>query len=310
MKQIAVTVRFLTPAFLGDAAQQGAWRVPPFKAQLRYWWRFVYAAERRFEVDVRRMQQEEGALFGAASGASGHASKVRMRLDKWRDGQLNSLGKVDIFKEVYLGYGPVTNRGLKTPPAIDANEEARLKLSFAAGVDEKQMAQVSQALGLMHHFGQAGGRSRNGWGSYVLEGWRQDIGMDAFMRDWRDALALDWPHAIGSDGQPLIWRTEAKKDWRQLIGEFAQLRRALNRLAKERGLRHLMNYPVKGRKKPGVKRMPNTLRFKAMLDEQGHLYGRILHTPCAPRTVENQDAQRLWAMIHQALDTRYQREKV
>ncbi len=37
------TVRFLTPAFLGDAEQNGRWRTPPFKAQLRQWWRVAYA---------------------------------------------------------------------------------------------------------------------------------------------------------------------------------------------------------------------------------------------------------------------------
>ena len=41
MKPLKLKVRFLTPAFLGDAEQKGVWRVPPFKAQLRYWWRFV-----------------------------------------------------------------------------------------------------------------------------------------------------------------------------------------------------------------------------------------------------------------------------
>jgi CRISPR-associated protein Cmr1 len=32
------TVRFVTPAFLGNVEQQGQWRTPPFKALLRQWW--------------------------------------------------------------------------------------------------------------------------------------------------------------------------------------------------------------------------------------------------------------------------------
>jgi hypothetical protein len=32
-------VSFTTPAFLGDAEQNGQWRTPPFKALLRQWWR-------------------------------------------------------------------------------------------------------------------------------------------------------------------------------------------------------------------------------------------------------------------------------
>ena len=313
MKQINLTIRFMTPAFLGDAAQQGAWRVPPFKAQLRYWWRFVYASEHGFHVEIDKMRQAEGDLFGTASGGVGQASKVRLRLDRWRMGQMSSLEKPAIEREVYLGYGPVTNKGLKKSPAIKNDEQATLKIGFQMGengLSDKQIEQIQKALSLMHHFGQIGGRSRNGWGSYVLEGDLQNVSVQSFMRDWHDALALEWPHAIGSDGQPLIWQTKPKDNWRSLIGEFAQLRRALNQLAKQHGLRHLLNYPVKGRGSPGVKRLPNTLRFKALLNEQGRLYGRIFHTPCTPETVSERDAERLWAVIHQALDSRYQREKV
>lgn len=31
------TLRFLTPAFLGDAEQNGRWRTPSLKALLRQW---------------------------------------------------------------------------------------------------------------------------------------------------------------------------------------------------------------------------------------------------------------------------------
>lgn len=36
---LSYTVRFTTPAFLGNAEQAGQWRTPPFKALLRQWWR-------------------------------------------------------------------------------------------------------------------------------------------------------------------------------------------------------------------------------------------------------------------------------
>lgn len=35
MITLAYDVRFLTPAFLGDAEQTGQWRTPPFKERLR-----------------------------------------------------------------------------------------------------------------------------------------------------------------------------------------------------------------------------------------------------------------------------------
>ena len=67
MKTTQLTLQFNTPAFLGNAFQEGQWRTPPFKALLRQWWRVAYAAERGFDrVDVKTMRHEEGMLFGHA----------------------------------------------------------------------------------------------------------------------------------------------------------------------------------------------------------------------------------------------------
>ena len=41
MEKLEYKVSFLTPAFLGNAGQEGQWRSPPFKALLRHWWRVV-----------------------------------------------------------------------------------------------------------------------------------------------------------------------------------------------------------------------------------------------------------------------------
>ena len=60
-------LRFHTPAFLGNAEQSGQWRTPPFKAQLRQWWRVAYAASKGFQLTVAQMREEEGKLFGNES---------------------------------------------------------------------------------------------------------------------------------------------------------------------------------------------------------------------------------------------------
>lgn len=62
MKELRYTVRFNTPAFLGNAEQAGQWRTPPFKALLRQWWRVAYAAERNFDVSMAEMRREEGCF--------------------------------------------------------------------------------------------------------------------------------------------------------------------------------------------------------------------------------------------------------
>src|SRR5207253_6755334 len=93
--QLSYTVRFLCPAFLGNAEQNGQWRTPPFKALLRQWWRVAYAASRNHSVDIEEMRRTEGMLFGNAwlshqengrTKADHRKSRVRIRLDSWQEG--------------------------------------------------------------------------------------------------------------------------------------------------------------------------------------------------------------------------------
>ncbi|MDW8479479.1 MAG: hypothetical protein RML12_06125 [Xanthomonadales bacterium] len=92
MKTLELTVTFLTPAFLGDAEQNARWRTPPFKAEIRRWWRLVYAASRNFNVAIEEMRKREGRLFGNAwlKHQEGNRevydfckSQVRVRLKGW-----------------------------------------------------------------------------------------------------------------------------------------------------------------------------------------------------------------------------------
>ena len=223
MQKMEYTVRFLTPAFLGNTEQSGQWRAPPFKALLRQWWRVAVAE--RHGYDYRKIREEEGSLFGNAwleTGAS--RSLLRIRLSSWDPGKerknnWESLPKIGTGQQVdadlYLGYGPVKydrskrSSGLKHEVAIRAGESAILTL--AVPVDYKQ--QIMATLGLINCFGTLGGRSRNGWGSVVLE--PQDgtpalsVNPNIFKFSMEEALNKDWPHAIGCDEEGLlIWETE------------------------------------------------------------------------------------------------------
>src|SRR5699024_8872654 len=77
MNKIECSVRFLTPAFVGDARQNGAWRTPPFKAQLRQFWRMVMAESGEKYQNIRRI---EARLFGHAWLEGEDARKSRVRL--------------------------------------------------------------------------------------------------------------------------------------------------------------------------------------------------------------------------------------
>jgi len=341
-------IRFLTPAFLGGADQSGQWRTPPFKALLRQWWRIVYAQQNGFNVNVLRMREEEGRLFGnawlekQANGRSESAacrSLVRLRLH-WVEGKRQSWQGVEpnpishpevprpIGAHLYLGYGPLIYEGgtaLKNPPAIDAHEVAELALAFT----EAEANRLETVLWLMHLYGTVGGRSRNGWGSFVLEpegSWEGTP--EVPLRDWRQALQLDWPHCIGKDdNQPLIWQTKKEyDDWRELMRDLAVLKikvRTMFKFTEERPdnrpqQRHWLSYPVTNHDVSAwgkQLRLPNSLRFKVRPapGNPARMVGVIFHMPCKPPAAFNPDIAtitRVWEQVHKALDRNGQLERV
>ncbi len=256
MKTRTYTLRFNTPAFLGNAEQNGQWRTPPFKAQLRHWWRVAYAAEHGFNVDVAEIRREEGKLFGHAwleddrverngrlEPTAARRSEVRLRLDRWEEGRLkkaswpsvasvthpevkNRQGAITpIGSALYQGYGPLVfdnqrrTTALKANAAIQADESAGFSLAFPEG-----HPLIEHALWLMHRYGTVGGRSRNGWGSYALtpQGETPELQGTVPLRPWRECLNLDWPHAIGQDQKgALIWQTAEHDDWKSLMRTLA-----------------------------------------------------------------------------------------
>ncbi len=241
MIKLQYQVQFTTPAFLGNAEQDGQWRTPPFKALLRQWWRVAYAADHKFQVNLAIMRREEGLLFGNAwlSHREGTRevsdyckSLVRLRLDRWSSGKLepwppgdpkvthrevtNHGGQpVPVGSQLYLGYGPLTFRGgataLKANAAIQAAEVANLSIAHPTthgnpglrALCEENAPRIERALSWIGDYGTIGGRSRNGWGSFSLEPVNGSLGFanGPPLRDWRQALALDWPHAVGQDQQ-------------------------------------------------------------------------------------------------------------
>lgn len=263
MKQLEYTVRFNTPAFLGNAEQSGQWRTPPIKAQMRQWWRMVWAADHQYPRDIAAMRREEGLLFGVASDGEGDSRKslIRIRLSKWDEGSLKNWNgleqatvhhpeaekaKYQIGPHAYLGYGPLIVRGgtaLKANAAIQAGDSATLAIAVPVTHKDPELARmlehngprIERALWLMDRYGTLGGRSRNGWGSYALlplpqaeEGWGEGA---LPLRPWRDCLGLDWPHTLGRDDRaPLIWQTQPDSDWKKLMRTLAIAKIGLRRL--------------------------------------------------------------------------------
>jgi len=330
MIQRECTLRFHTPAFLGNAEQSGQWRTPPFKAQLRQWWRVAYAASKEFRPDEVRMREAEGWLFGNAwLNENFSKSLVRIRLAHWNAGSLpkNRWMPLDRIAhpeapsaaaDLYLGYGQIVlPRGERTPTlkanaAIQVGEEN----TFAIAFPDEHAPLIDHALALMNQFGAVGGRSRNGWGSYSLHG----IGdaTDLPLHGWHEALNLDWPHAIGCDanGTALIWQTGPFGDWKALMKALAEIKIGLRTQFKfphaqpdgEIHERHWLSYPIT--RHPvhawgNNARLPNSLRFKIRPTAGGKLVGAIFHMPCLPPKAfapRSEAIKAVWQQVHAYLD--------
>lgn len=272
-------LRFITPAFLGNASQSGQWRTPPIKSLLRQWWRVAYAAQHPGAVQISALRDAEGQLFGMAADdddSGSRKSQVRIRLDDWAAGKLRSWDGLEQRKvhhpeteragyqvgpHAYLGFGPLDGRGNtgfsdKCNAAIQCDAVAGFNLAFPAS---KHAHSLDHALWLLHHYGTLGGRGRNGWGSFSLL--PVDAGtpmLDGLLdrsltKPWMDALEIDWPHAIGRDAVgPLIWQTEPLADWKAAMRRLAEIKIGLRtqfvftsgKNAAQPEARHWLSYPV------------------------------------------------------------------
>ncbi len=332
MKKLEYTIRFITPAFLGNAEQNGQWRTPPFKALLRQWWRVAYAVTHGFSVDLDAMRHEEGKLFGNAwlTCREGHRvvtdynrSLLRLRLSRWDEGEMKKARwpsdssilhpevRNPVGSALYLGYGPLVydkqRRAtmLKTNAAIQAGEHASLMIAYPDDVSSL----LERALWLMDRYGTIGGRCRNGWGSFTIEP-KDEASKKALeghyvpLRRWVDCMNQDWPHAIGQDDQPLIWMTAQYDDWKAIMKCLAELKVGLRtqftftsgRNAQQVEDRHWLSYPVTNHSVNawgGNARLPNTLRFKVRPTGNGKYLGVIFHVPHLPPSSFNPHPQAL-----------------
>lgn len=356
MQMRRYTIRFITPAFLGDAEQRGAWRAPPFKALMRQWWRVL--AAREHDYDHEKLRREEGTLFGHAwlERTKGKTwamkSQVLLRLSPWEQGTLQALpteqkvfhkevgeGGRSVGANLYLGYGPlsplshdkkVKQTSFKASPAIDSQQTAELALGYP-----DELAQIiGDTMQLLHWFGTVGGRSRNGWGSFTLEGEGIE-GFDSLKSSHRliqklarpliECLKKDWPHAIGKDeNSVLIWKSkEPSGSWSDVVQALAKAKIEFRTSLPFHGPkgrledRHVLAYPVTNHRVNnwGNGRLANQIRFKLLQNEKGYS-GLIYHLPCKiPEALTsgfagsrndlaaNQVKQLgIWQRVHQSLD--------
>lgn len=317
--EIELKISFNTPAFLGNAYQNGQWRTPPFKALLRQWWRVVKASKDC--NDINKIRSDEAILFGSATDDDNKNLKpgrslLRIKLlDNWNYGSgKNEIDAGQVYhKEVernrhfvdadlYLGFGAIQIKDNEKVinPYISPDEENTLWLGFPSDYKEE----LIETIQLIAWFGTIGSRSRNGWGSIRIESTKlngNDIEikneidkkeLSNYAEDYNKLLNYDWAKKIGKDKknnmeQLLIWKTNPQNKYENVIKDLAKIKIAFRTHFDFKGQfgfptkRHTISYPITHHDFLSLKnsRKPNQLRFKVFKAKDKY-YGLIFHLPC------------------------------
>jgi CRISPR-associated protein Cmr1 len=327
MKKLQYELRFLTPAFLGNAEQSAQWRTPPIKALLRQWWRVVWAAEHGFANDIAAMRREEGLLFGHAwleddnferegrqVKTAARKSLVRLRLvgpdeaGAWSAGTQQGVAPVPTTIDAgYAWFGLVRRgQGQSDRNAIraDGRESER---TLVLAVPDEHAERLATVMRLVSQFGQLGSRSRGGWGSFQLSNTRalSEADLQRYAQPLDTCLGRDWPMSFCSDEKGLcLWESKATfKTWDQaMLGAALERRRVRSALkaVDGRDLRAALGFASTGR-------MPSPLRWRGVQTPERQLAVRVFAMPTripedAKKSIAPADLKHAWRIVFDTLD--------
>ncbi|MBZ0156063.1 MAG: hypothetical protein K8I29_07585 [Alphaproteobacteria bacterium] len=327
MKKLKYEVRFVTPAFLGNATQAAQWRTPPFKALLRQWWRVAYAADHGFSVDVAAMRREEGLLFGHArldddcdergKKVSVRKSLVRIRLDiegdysdeVWARGTQRGVAplRTDISTS-YAWFG-LARRGAGQPDRTgirSGKEEGERVLLIS--LPDQYVSRIENIMRLIDALGQLGSRSRGGWGSFQLVDIHRLTApeMTRYAQPIQKCLVQEWPMSLGTDLKGLcLWESRSTfPTWDRAMRILATERRNIRTSLKAINgldLRRALGFAGEGR-------LASPLRWKVYERETNELAIRAFAMP--NRLPANNDKSlsgdkllQAWTKVCEALDS-------
>ncbi|MBX6423233.1 type III-B CRISPR module RAMP protein Cmr1 [Thermosulfurimonas sp. F29] len=264
---LILTCRIVTPMFLGDAWQEAALRAAPFKGLLRYWWRV--AAGSRVK-DHKELLERETEFFGGG-GEKAQKSLVRIWVEGEVESTKDVISKkenyvvhpeVDFCPKECLKENPTCRYKKKADcqkrheispfsylggMGLFYSDGFRVRRSYLApgesftlnmGVpeylleDNEEAEIFKTALLYFRAFGAVGSRSRNGWGSFQVEGIEPEScilklkdGLKGSLPYWKDCFDKPHPHTLATDheGKILLWKAEKFKSWQEALKFLAEV---------------------------------------------------------------------------------------
>ena len=201
MKEVKLTLKVITPLFMGGANQQAELRSQSIKGIIRYWWRALKATN-----DIKKLKEEEIKIFGGhveknkelVSRSSNIILKTKI-LQANKDNKDNNKGNNirndfrlrwdfnsddrnlsgDHYGIGYLFYS-VLNRQYYNP-------ETKFEIRIYSR-NEEYLKQTLAALWCAIYLGGFGSRSRRGAGSCVVESISGNISEINFVPDNQDCV--------------------------------------------------------------------------------------------------------------------------
>ncbi|PJB29501.1 type III-B CRISPR module RAMP protein Cmr1 [Candidatus Desantisbacteria bacterium CG_4_9_14_3_um_filter_40_11] len=173
MDRLTVTLKIVTPMFLGGADQSPSdgIRPPSGKGVLRFWWRALNWG--RFKAKVvddavalKKMHDEEKLLFGSAAEEE-NGKQIGGQGCFLLNVKHGLLTPVQPDFPRFPGRKYLAGMGLDNRAAIPANVEFEIMLRFRRGTDSLLIANIEETLCMIGLFGGFGSRSRRGFGSVV-----------------------------------------------------------------------------------------------------------------------------------------------
>lgn len=334
MKKLEYVVRFVTPAFIGNAEQNGQWRTPPFKALLRQWWRVAYFSRKREQFDLTAMRHDEGVLFGHAwlkgdtyerdgrrVTTAARKSSIRLRLvapdgstgDEWRLGTQRGVAPMrDDPGTSYAWFGLVEKNGTRPHrTAVRADKAVESTRVLQLAFPEEQADCLCEVVRLITTFGTIGARSRGGWGSLQIDG-VSELGAAEILQYGQpiaQCLQRDWAAALASDddtGKTWVWQMNMGAcAWHDAMSELAGVRRDVRAALKvDSNLSFALGFASSGR-------MPSPLRWK-IINDAGTLAIRVCAMPHklpseSGEAMSNQQLKRAWNIVRDYLDMKMNR---
>lgn len=327
-------VRLITPAFIGNAEQEGQWRTPPFKALMRQWWRVAYAAEHGFEFDVRAMRREEGRLFGHAwleddrdgtgRKVAARKSLLRVRLappggdgpEAWGRGTQRGVSPLRTAPETSFAWFGLANRGsgladrtgIRSAAGKGTSEEGVRLLHLAFPME--MAVRMEEVIRLIAAFGSVGSRSRGGWGALHIEGLEPlcvRTLADRHARRIKECLHHDWAMSLAWDDEHGAWMWESKAafgKWDEAMAwaavERKRVRGGLRRVG-GKDLRAALGFATRRG------RMASPLRWKVVLRGKGKLAVRAFAMPHSlPKdsgeSMGEEELAQAWDIVRKSMD--------